>query len=156
VLRNEGIRFFRICSCIGPTLTFRGVWFTAGPGKKRKPIRPILKRASQSFAWNCTDENQDRLLQGRSRYVLENLLFLGLWSFDYDANVQTPPSPWGAWIILVSVQAWRPGSHKSSLIQIRFGGRSVVYSVSDTFLRGRKCRGSQYRSLLSGQWHLTF
>ena len=30
-----------------------------------------------------------------------NLLFLGLWSFDYDANVHTPPSPWGAWIILV-------------------------------------------------------
>jgi chloride channel protein, CIC family len=32
-----------------------------------------------------------------------NLLFLGLWSFDYDANVHTPPSPWGAWIILVPV-----------------------------------------------------
>ncbi len=32
-----------------------------------------------------------------------NLLFLGLWSFDYDANVHTPPSPWGAWIILVPI-----------------------------------------------------
>jgi chloride channel protein, CIC family len=32
-----------------------------------------------------------------------NLLFLGLWSFDYDANVHTPPSPWGAWVILVPV-----------------------------------------------------
>jgi CIC family chloride channel protein len=32
-----------------------------------------------------------------------NLLFLGQWSFDYDANVHTPPSPWGAWIILVPV-----------------------------------------------------
>lgn len=32
-----------------------------------------------------------------------NLLFLGLWSFDYEANVHTPPSPWGAWIILVPV-----------------------------------------------------
>ncbi|MFZ0496274.1 MAG: chloride channel protein [Methylocella sp.] len=32
-----------------------------------------------------------------------NLLFLGLWSFDYDANVHTPSSPWGAWIILVPV-----------------------------------------------------
>jgi CIC family chloride channel protein len=32
-----------------------------------------------------------------------NLLFLGRWSFDYDANVHTPPSPWGAWIILVPV-----------------------------------------------------
>ncbi len=30
-----------------------------------------------------------------------NLLFLGLWSFDYEANVHTPPSPWGTWIILV-------------------------------------------------------
>jgi chloride channel protein, CIC family len=30
-----------------------------------------------------------------------NLLFLGLWSFNCDANVHTPPSPWGAWIILV-------------------------------------------------------
>ena len=32
-----------------------------------------------------------------------NLLFLGQWSFDYDANVHTPPSPWDAWIILVPV-----------------------------------------------------
>ena len=32
-----------------------------------------------------------------------NLLFLGLWSFDYEANVHTPPSPWGTWIILVPV-----------------------------------------------------
>jgi CIC family chloride channel protein len=32
-----------------------------------------------------------------------NLLFLGRWSFDYDANVHSPPSPWGAWIILVPV-----------------------------------------------------
>jgi CIC family chloride channel protein len=32
-----------------------------------------------------------------------NFLFLGLWSFDYDANVHTPPSPWGAWIIVVPV-----------------------------------------------------
>ena len=29
-----------------------------------------------------------------------NLLFLGQWSLDYDANMHTPPSPWGAWIIL--------------------------------------------------------
>jgi CIC family chloride channel protein len=32
-----------------------------------------------------------------------NLLFLGRWSLDYDANVHSPPSPWGAWIILVPV-----------------------------------------------------
>src|SRR5271167_1931186 len=35
--------------------------------------------------------------------AFHNLLFLGQWSFDYDANVHTPPSPWGAWIILVPV-----------------------------------------------------
>jgi chloride channel protein, CIC family len=32
-----------------------------------------------------------------------NLLFLGQLSFDYDANVHTPASPWGAWIIAVPV-----------------------------------------------------
>ena len=32
-----------------------------------------------------------------------NLLFLGLWSTGYDANVHTPPSPWGAFVILVPV-----------------------------------------------------
>ena len=32
-----------------------------------------------------------------------NLLFLGQWSFDYDANVHTPPSPWGAGVILALV-----------------------------------------------------
>ncbi|MGB6176829.1 MAG: chloride channel protein [Methylocella sp.] len=32
-----------------------------------------------------------------------NLLFLGLWSFDYDADVHAPSSPWGAGIILVPV-----------------------------------------------------
>ena len=30
-----------------------------------------------------------------------NLLFLGQLSFDYDANVHTPASPWGVWIIAV-------------------------------------------------------
>ena len=29
-----------------------------------------------------------------------NLLFLGQWSLDYDANIHTTPSPVGAWIIL--------------------------------------------------------
>ena len=32
-----------------------------------------------------------------------NLLFLGQWSLSYDANVHTPPSPWGAGIILAPV-----------------------------------------------------
>jgi chloride channel protein, CIC family len=34
---------------------------------------------------------------------LHNLLFLGQLSFDYDANLHTPASPWGAWIIVVPV-----------------------------------------------------
>ena len=32
-----------------------------------------------------------------------NLLFLGTWSFSYDANQHTPASPWGAFIILAPV-----------------------------------------------------
>jgi len=35
--------------------------------------------------------------------AFHNLLFLGQFSFDYDANVHTPASPWGAWIILAPV-----------------------------------------------------
>ena len=34
---------------------------------------------------------------------IHNLTFLGVFSFDYEANVFTPPSPWGALIILVPV-----------------------------------------------------
>lgn len=40
-----------------------------------------------------------RLLIG----LFHNLLFLGKFSGDYDANVHTPPSPWGALVILVPV-----------------------------------------------------
>lgn len=32
-----------------------------------------------------------------------NLLFHGQWSFAYDANIHTAPSPWGAWVIAVPV-----------------------------------------------------
>jgi CIC family chloride channel protein len=35
--------------------------------------------------------------------AIHNLLFVGQWSFDYDANVHTPPSPWGPWVIGVPV-----------------------------------------------------
>ena len=35
--------------------------------------------------------------------LTHNLTFLGVFSFDYEANVFTPPSPWGALIILVPV-----------------------------------------------------
>ncbi|MEM7144704.1 MAG: chloride channel protein [Verrucomicrobiota bacterium] len=32
-----------------------------------------------------------------------NLLFLGTWSLEYNANIHTPPGPWGPWVILVPV-----------------------------------------------------
>jgi len=35
--------------------------------------------------------------------LFHNLLFLGELNFSYDANVHTPPSPWGAGVILVPV-----------------------------------------------------
>ena len=34
---------------------------------------------------------------------VHNLLFLGQFRFFYDANLHTPGSPWGAWVILVPV-----------------------------------------------------
>jgi CIC family chloride channel protein len=35
--------------------------------------------------------------------IFHNLLFLGQWSFAYDANVHTPAGPWGPFVILVPV-----------------------------------------------------
>ena len=35
--------------------------------------------------------------------LFHNLLFLGQWSFSYDANSHTPPGPWGPFVILVPV-----------------------------------------------------
>ena len=35
--------------------------------------------------------------------LIHNAMFLGRLSIHYDANVYTPPSPWGAWVILVPV-----------------------------------------------------
>jgi CIC family chloride channel protein len=35
--------------------------------------------------------------------AIHNLFFLGTFSFAYDANIFTPPGPWGAWIILAPV-----------------------------------------------------
>ena len=35
--------------------------------------------------------------------LFHNLLFLGQWSFLYDANVHTSPSPWGPFVVLVPV-----------------------------------------------------
>jgi chloride channel protein, CIC family len=37
--------------------------------------------------------------------AIHNLCFLGQLSFDYDANLHTPVSPWGAWIIVMPVAA---------------------------------------------------
>ena len=36
---------------------------------------------------------------------VHDLLFLGRFGLAYDANVHTPPSPWGPWVILVPVAA---------------------------------------------------
>jgi len=35
--------------------------------------------------------------------VIHNFFFLGTFSFQYDANIPTPPSPYGAWVILAPV-----------------------------------------------------
>ena len=35
--------------------------------------------------------------------LVHNILFLGRFSWIYDANAHTPASPWGAWVILVPV-----------------------------------------------------
>ena len=35
--------------------------------------------------------------------LIHNIAFLGSFSLEYDANVFTPPSPWGAFVILVPV-----------------------------------------------------
>jgi chloride channel protein, CIC family len=35
--------------------------------------------------------------------LVHNILFLGKFAFDYDANLFTPASPWGAWVIAVPV-----------------------------------------------------
>src|SRR6202167_5790652 len=35
--------------------------------------------------------------------IVHNVAFLGLFAIDYDASIFTPPGPWGAFIILVSV-----------------------------------------------------
>jgi CIC family chloride channel protein len=35
--------------------------------------------------------------------LFHNLMFLGQWSISYNANIHTPPSPWGPWIILAPV-----------------------------------------------------
>ncbi|HEY3811748.1 MAG TPA: chloride channel protein [Caulobacteraceae bacterium] len=35
--------------------------------------------------------------------VLHNLFFVGKFSVHFDANIFTPPAPWGAWVILIPV-----------------------------------------------------
>jgi CIC family chloride channel protein len=35
--------------------------------------------------------------------LIHNLFFFGVWSFAYDANLHTSPSPWGAGVVLVPV-----------------------------------------------------
>ena len=35
--------------------------------------------------------------------LIHNIAFLGMFAIDYDASIFTPPSPWGALVILVPV-----------------------------------------------------
>src|SRR5579863_5637610 len=55
---------------------------------------------------------------------IHNLFFLGQFSFSYDANVYTPPSPWGIFVILVPV----------------IGGMGVVFLV-ETFVHEARGHG---------------
>ena len=55
---------------------------------------------------------------------IHNLFFLGQFSFSYDANVYTPPSPWGIFVILVPV----------------IGGMGVVFLV-ETFAHEARGHG---------------
>ena len=64
-----------------------------------------------------------------------NLLFLGRFSFYYDANLHTAASPWGAWIIAVPV----------------LGAVGVAFLVKTLRARGQRLRRarSDGRHLLS-------
>ena len=47
--------------------------------------------------------------------VIHNASFLGIFSLDYEANVFTPPSPWGGLIILVRLSADRSSRSSSPI-----------------------------------------
>jgi hypothetical protein len=50
---------------------------------------------------------------------IHNLFFLGRFSFLYDANIYTPPSPWGAFVI--SCAGGRRGRRYSARDKVRAG-----------------------------------
>ena len=71
--------------------------------------------------------------------VFHNLLFLGHFSFTYDANLHTPPSPWGFLVILVPV----------------VGAAGVAFLVGKFAAGGERARraGSHGRHLLQQRHH---
>src|SRR6516225_3776200 len=52
-------------------------------------------------------------------------LFLGHFSFFYDANAYTPPSPWGAFVILVPVLSARVVSLLLQNLRVRPGAMEL-------------------------------
>lgn len=66
------------------------------------------------------------LFRGLIGFV-HNLLFLGEWSTSYDASLQTPPSPWGAGIILVPVL----GAMLVALLVKRFAPEAKGHGVPE-------------------------
>ncbi len=71
--------------------------------------------------------------------LVHNLFFFGQISTVYDANVYTPASPWGAFVILVPV----------------VGGLAVVFPRADICTRSARpwCAGGDGRDLLQGRPH---
>ena len=70
--------------------------------------------------------------------LIHNVVFLGSFSFTYDANQFTPPGPWGPWIISVPV----------------IGGLIVTFLVVNFApeARGpRRARGARRHLLRGGQ-----
>src|ERR1700757_27093 len=58
---------------------------------------------------------------------LHNLFFLGRFSFFYDANSYTPPSPWGFFVILVPVL----GAIIVTLLVTKFAPEARGHGVPD-------------------------
>ena len=82
-------------------------------------LRALVRRNKIGRTWRPSEHSPGRvvllalavgIVAGLGAVVLRdliglfhNLLFFGSFSVVYDANAHTPPSPWGAWIVLVPV-----------------------------------------------------
>ncbi len=78
----------------------------ANAGTPSLPPREALLGPLHMFAWSVVIGIVGALGAVVFRgliAVFHNLLFLGQWSFVYNANIHTDPSPWGPFVILVPV-----------------------------------------------------